>query len=466
MNGGAEALHAPGRYERWDMDHVKIVLVGAGSRSFGPATIRDVLLNDALAARDVELALMDKFPEPLPRMERYAQTVKERLGRNTRITATTDLAAALDGANFVVTAIEIQRELYWSMDFHVPRRFGFRQVFGENGGPGGLFHALRNMTPTIEIARTMERLCSGAYLLNFTNPEHKLCEAVSRLTTVKNVGLCHGVFGGMRQIARILGMPVEELDTAACGMNHFTWFQRITDARTGEDLYPKLRAAEREGDWLHDWHELAMARILFRRFGLWPSPAPNHYGEYVRWAEEFVTDELQYYYDPADGHPWETGDVPEFVYSLTNHPTNRPWRKPAPSKAAFEEAALKPSGELAVPIMEAVITGEPRHLAAVNQTNAGAIPNLPQDMVVEAPAVADANGVHLCRMEPLPEAIAAMLRLQGSIHKLLVEAFAERSKEKLLQALLLDPTVDSYRRAVECMEEMLRLQQELLPPFT
>jgi alpha-galactosidase len=68
-------------------------------------------------------------------------------------------------------------------------------------------------------------------------------------------------------------------------------------------------------------------------------------------------------------------------------------------------------------------------------------------------------------MEPLPEGIAAMLRLQGSIHQLLVEAYAERSKDKLLQTFLLDPTVDSYRRAVECVDEMIQLQQKLLPKF-
>jgi len=87
-------------------------------------------------------------------------------------------------------------------------------------------------------------------------------------------------------------------------------------------------------------------------------------------------------------------------------------------------------------------------------------------MVVEIPAGADAQGLHRDQMEPLPEGIAAMLRLQGSIHQLLVEAYAERSKSKLLQALLLDPTVDSYRRAVGLVVEMLRLQRDLLPEFT
>jgi alpha-galactosidase len=446
---------------------VKITIVGAGSRSFGRSSIRDVLLSDALVEAGIELVLMDRLEGPVADAAAYANTVAQRLGRCASIEATTDLERALDGASFVVKAIEVDRFLYWSQDFHIPRHYGFRQVFGENGGPGSLFHALRNMGPTVEIARTMERLCPDALLLSFTNPEHKLCEAVSRLTSIRALGLCHGVFMGLHQLAALLGRSVEQLDAQACGINHFTWFQHIRDRETGEDLYPRLREVEREGDWLSDWHEIGLARILFRRYGLWPAPGANHYGEYIGWADEFVASELQFYYDPADGHPWETGDIPEFVYSLSGDKTTRPWRKPregeAPAEPQRADAPLRPSGELAVPIMEAVGCGARRELEAVNIPNMGAIPNLPEDMVVEVPAVADTDGVRAVPMRPLPEAIAAMLRTQASINRLLVEAFAERSRDKLLQAILLEPTVHSYRNAVAMMNEMLRLQAGILP---
>ena len=445
---------------------LKIALVGAGSRSFGRRTVQDIFLSDPLCSRDLELVLMDIVPDHLTDIAERARRVANAVGRTATVTTTTDLDAALEGASFVVTAIEVNRYLYWSQDFHIPRKYGFRQIYGENGGIGGIFHALRNMGPMVEIARTMERLCPDAVLLNFANPEHKLCEAVSRLTSIRCVGLCHGVLGGKRQIASILGMSADDIEGEACGINHFTWFQTIRDRRTGEDLYPRLREREREGDALAHWHELALGRVLLRRFGLWPSPGTNHYGEYIRWAEEFMASQAHFYYDPADGPPWETGRIPEFVYYLGRVDTDRPWSgqsDPEPQHVEPDELAFSASGELAVPIMEGVACDVRRSLAAINVPNRGSIPNLPDDLVVEVPGTSDASGVRASQMAPLPEPIAALIRTQASIHKLIVEAFTEESKDKLLQAILLEPTVDSYRRAVDMMEEMLRLQRDLLP---
>jgi len=448
------------------MSAVKIVLIGAGSRSFGPAMVKDIVLSEPLSTLDVKLVLMDRIPDAIAGIKQYACDLFATFKRPFAVVGTTDLTQALEGADYVITAIEVDRYLHWSEDFHIPRKYGFRQVYGENGGPGGLFHALRNMIPVVEIAQTMERLCPHALLLNFTNPESKVCEALTRLTSIQTIGLCHGIFGGIAQAAFVLGIPREEIEVQACGINHFTWFQQIRNRQTGEDLYPRLREMERQGDWLAEWHEIGIQRVLFRRFGLWPSPGANHIGEYVRWAEEFVASEMQYFYDPADGHPWENGRIPEFVYTIGHTSTSRPFLPvPATKTTPAQENEITPSGELAIPIVEGISCGLKRVLEAVNVTNQGAIPGLPDDMVVEVPAAVDKHGTHPCQMAPLPEGIAAMLRLQGSIHRLLVEAFAERSRDKLLQALLLDPTVDSYRRAVGCMEEMIAVQRALLPAF-
>ena len=69
------------------------------------------------------------------------------------------------------------------------------------------------------------------------------------------------------------------------------------------------------------------------------------------------------------------------------------------------------------------------------------------------------------QLGPLPEAVAALLRTQVSINRILVEAFEERSRDKLLQALLLDPTTHSYRQSVELVERFFEVQGDVLPPL-
>ncbi len=304
---------------------MKIVLVGAASREFGPASIRDILLSDRLCHGGIEIALVDIDPAGLPRTQAYAESVAYRLHRSATITSTTRLADALPGAGAVILAIELNRYFYWAQDFHVPRTFGFRQIYGENGGPGGLFHALRNMGPTVDVARAMEAHCPDAWLVNYTNPLTKLSEAAARLADIRVVGLCHGVFHGVEQVARILELPPERLDAKASGLNHFTWFTSVVDRETGADLYPRLRERERAGDLMHDWDEMALSRILFRVFGRFPSPGANHIGEYIRWAGDFLgSSALQFFYDPAEGHPWETGRVPTWIYNLGDNPTDTP----------------------------------------------------------------------------------------------------------------------------------------------
>ncbi len=453
---------------------MKIAYIGAGSLQFGPIIVQDILLSDSLCEKGIEIHLMDIKVSHLNHVVKHGEYVAQKLDRKAKLIPTTDRDEAIKGAHFVICALEKDRNVYWSQDFHIPRKYGFKQVYGENGGVGSLFHALRNIKVIVDLAQSMEKLCPNALLLNFSNPEHKICEAVTRLTSIKAVGLCHGVFMGREQLSELLDVPLDDLQTKACGINHFTWFQEIVQRSTGVNLYPKLKAVEVKGDWLAKWHELALGRILFRRFGLWPSPASNHYGEYLRWAEEFVIPQLQFFYDPYDGHPWENQQVPEGVYTVDRVDYEREWNKDW-SKALLpvgsteeiqlenEDGSFKSSGEIATLIMESVSSNKRQWLEAVNVPNKGAIPNLPDDLVVEVPAYCDAKGIQPIAMEPMPEGIAATIRLHASIHQLLVEAFAEKSKDKLLQAILIEPTVNSYRNAIDMCNEMLRLQKDVLP---
>ncbi|MBT3272886.1 MAG: alpha-glucosidase/alpha-galactosidase, partial [Spirochaetales bacterium] len=77
----------------------------------------------------------------------------------------------------------------------------------------------------------------------------------------------------------------------------------------------------------------------------------------------------------------------------------------------------------------------------------------------------DAEGVHPEHVGNLPTAFTGMINIQHSIQKLLVQAFQEKSKKKLLQALLIDPVVVSAYAAEKVLETMVDLQREYLPDF-
>lgn len=456
------------------MSKVKITIIGAGSICFCPATVADILLNEKFSQVEMDLVLMDISEEALAVSADFARKAAAGLKRSVRISATTSLQQAVYGADFVVTAIEKDRYHYWSQDFHLPRRYGFRQVYGENGGPGGMFHFLRNVGPMLEIARTMEKECPEAWMLNYTNPEAKLVEAIGRLSKTKVVGLCHGEQMGVDQLSRFLEIPRQELDTEICGLNHFGWFTKIRHHRTGEDLYPLLRRKESEASWLADWDEYALTRIMFRTFGLWSYPGANHIGEYVAWSDSYLASALiQYFHDPVTEKPWSGGRTPEFVYSFAQNPTARPlYAHPGGDagdpgfKASFNaDEELHPSHEYGIAIAQAIYFDEQMKIGAVNLPNRGQAPGILTGMAVETPALANGKGIQPLPTEKLPTAIIAMINQQGAIHDLLIQAYEEQSRNKLLQALLIDPTISTYDNAAALIDEIFRLQADILPPL-
>lgn len=96
--------------------------------------------------------------------------------------------------------------------------------------------------------------------------------------------------------------------------------------------------------------------------------------------------------------------------------------------------------------------------------NRGTIPNLPYDAAVEVPVMVDAAGIHPISLGPLPDAIAKLLHIQVSVQELAVEAAMRASKEIALQALLIDPVVNSASAAVKLLDELWELNRPYIRP--
>jgi len=437
------------------MKKLKVVVIGAGSTSFGPGIITDLITSKELKERNLTVALVDVNKASLDRMYRFANLVKKYYGTKTKIEATTDRKNVLLGAKYVITAVSQKREQLWDQDFSVPLAFGFRQVLGECGGPGAAFHTLRSLHLMIPICKDMEKLCPDALLINFTNPESRVCLGVNKLTRIHSVGLCHGAFGTLEKVAQILGKREEDIDMDIGGINHFHWVLKIHDKGNRQDLYPLFRQRMKKSDWGLD----SLTRHMFEIFDLFPFPAASHIGEYISFAYEMCG---PIYLDEIKS-TFKEGKISG--YFVSKNSLIKKIEQIVKGKESVEKF-IHPTKELTIPIICDIEFNRKRKELSVNIPNEnGAISNLPIDAIVEIPAQVDTSGIHPIKVGPLPEAIAAMCRRQISIQKLLVEAYQERSKKLLLQALLIDPIVDNMERAKSMMEKLLKKQADFLPSF-
>jgi alpha-galactosidase len=462
------------------MPATKIVVIGAGSASFGLNTLGTIMRAPNL--RGSHIALVDRNAWALGIMRGLAERLNREWDAHMTITAHTHHRDALDGAGFVVSAIEVPpREKLWRMDYDITLRHGVRQPYAENGGPGGLFHAARNIASVLEIAHGMEQACPDAWYVNFTNPMVRICDAINRYSKIKVIGLCHQIYAGYGMVGYALadrlgiqvpaGVPisthadpkywkplniivnqaVRKLDIKAAGLNHFTWVLDVRDRETGEDLYPALREALGK---LPPEVEPLTQRV-FRAFGIMPVPGDEHLCEYLPWASDPLT------------KPWEKYDLSLYdwdraeMHRSTGH---EEIEKMGKGEMGIEE--LKDSNsEGAEEVIEALAGAENRYHLAANLPNQGQINNLPLGAMVETPVVLSGMGALPVAVGGLPEGAAELCRRELAVVKLAVDAAVTGDRQLALQCLLLDPVITDLDVAKDILDDYLVSQKEQLPQF-
>src|ERR671933_1300599 len=257
----------------------RIAFVGAGSTVFTRDLVGDVLAMPELADTTT-LALMDVDAERLAASELVARRLVAARGAGARVEATLDRAAALDGADYVVTSFQVGGYRPSTVvDFEVPKRFGLRQTIGDTLGVGGIMRGLRTIPVLLDVCRDMERLCPDALMLQYVNPMAMLCWAVAEATTVRCVGLCHSVQHTAAELAADLGVPAEDLRYEVAGINHMAFFLTLEDGG-GHDLYPALHRVVEEGR-VPDWNRVRYE--VLRHFGYFVTESSEHFAEYVPW---------------------------------------------------------------------------------------------------------------------------------------------------------------------------------------
>ncbi|MEA2007847.1 MAG: alpha-glucosidase [Chloroflexota bacterium] len=438
-----------------------IVLIGAGSAMFGLGTVGDILKSEAL--KGSHIVLHDINAQTLDTVTRVVQKEIKEKSLPYTVSATTSRQEALQGADFCAISIEVGNRFdLWEQDWKIPLLYGFHQIYGENGGPGGLFHSLRIIPPILEICEDINAICPDAYVFNFSNPMTRICLAIKRkYPNLKVIGLCHEIASLPHHLPHILNTPLSNLSFRAGGLNHFSVLLDVIYKDTGRDAYPDLRAnapayfehipsvadlfeeafgGTQASSSKRSWSGRWLFKEILERFGYLPITDDSHFGEYIQWA-----------YDAADHQ-----DIENF-YSRY-----KKWSL----ELAVPENRIAGTKESefwrAIPIMEGIMGDTHQEEYAVNIMNDGLIDNLPQDLAVEVPATVDKNGVHGVKLGNLPKGIAGLLNNQVATIDLTAEAVITGSREIVFQALLLDPVVDSVRQAEALLDTMLELQKPYL----
>lgn len=442
----------------------RIVLIGAGSAQFGFDMLGDIFQSDILEGAEVVLHDIDSAA--LERVHKVGETFVREHSLEVTLSATTSRTDALAGANFCVISIEVgDRFALWEQDRTIPQHYGFRQVFGENGGPGGLFHSLRIIPPILEICEDIQRICPESWVFNYSNPMSRICTTVHRrFPQLRFVGLCHEIASLYQHLPLMLETPISNLAFRAGGLNHFSVLVEARYRDRGKDAYPDILAVApgyfgglsklgSAGKKLSDaqagstpgsepilregaraWAERGVFRVLLERFHCLPITTDSHIGEYMQWA-----------HDVADHK-----GILDFYFHYKK-------------RVLESEPKIKRTrSERLVNIIEGLLTGERYEEAAMNLPNRGFIPMLPEFIAVEVPAWVDGTGIEGIALPKMQKGFAGLLSNQVAVHDLTAAAVLEKSKGLVLQALLVDPVVDHVGAAEKLIDAMIELQPDYL----
>lgn len=268
--------------------------------------------------------------------------------------------------------------------------------------------------------------------------------ALDRHTNLKFVGLCHQIGAGYRLVSEALGVPEEDLDIKAAGLNHNTWMYSIHQQSTGEDLYPKLIEQIR-GEGIKN---APLSCAMFELCGMFPTPGDHHLAEMLSFGWEFQG------FAGRDFAAWRERKAEAFAWV----------RGVIDGSRKLDEVIGNLSGERMAHMAAAIVNNRNDYEISMDVRNRGAIPNLPSDAIVETPGVISAMGISPLQMAPLPEAIAGFLRKQVAVQELAVEAAVTGDRKVALQAMMLDPVVDNLSVATDVLDQLLDVSREYVSP--
>jgi len=434
----------------------KIAFIGAGSFGFTRKLVKDILSFPAFA--DAEIALMDIDPKRLDYIEKACKKIVEAGKYPAKVTATTNRAEALQGADGVLITILSGGVQIWRHDIEIPKKYGVDINVGDTRGPAGIFRYLRTVNDMLAIGHDIEKYCPNAIVLNYTNPMAMLCRTVQSECNINITGLCHSVQGTASMLAKWIGADEKDVTYLCAGINHQAFY--LDFKVKGEDAYPLIRKAMDNPDI---YNEEQVRNEMFLALDYYVTESSGHNSEYNAWFRK-RPDLIEKYCTHGTG--WNPGHYGYILDEYLKREDN--WEQEIIDWLAEDEVDITRGYEYAAYIFNAVFGDNTMYEFNGNVRNFGLIDNLPEGCCVEVPVVASKAGLRAMHVGEMPAQLAILNNISSRIEELTVQGSLEGDRRKIFQAIAFDPLTSSVLglREIQAMvDEMFAANEAYLPQF-
>jgi 6-phospho-beta-glucosidase len=419
---------------------MKLAVIGGGS-TYTPELIDGFArLRDTLPV--AELVLVDPAADRLELVGGLARRILAKQGHDGLVTTTSDLDAGVDGADAVLLQLRVGGQAARQRDETWPLECGC--VGQETTGAGGLAKALRTVPVVLDIAERVRRSNPRAWIIDFTNPVGIVTRALLRAGH-RAVGLCNVAIGFQRRFARLLDVEPGAVHLDHVGLNHLTWERGVRlGGPDGADVLPRLLAEH--GDALAG--DLRLPRALLDRLGV----VPSYYLRYF-----YAHDEVVHELGTKPSRAAEVAAMERELLAMYGDPAldEKPELLAKRGGAFYSEAA--------VDLAAALLGGGGPATQVVNTYNAGTLPFLPDDAVIEVQAAVDPSGASPLAVPELDPLFAGLVAGVTAYEDLALDAALRGGRDRVFKALLAHPLVGQYAVAEGLTDRLIAHNREHLP---
>lgn len=375
-------------------------------------------------------------------------------------TATTDPETAFTDVDFVMAHIRVGLYAMREKDEKIPLKYGV--VGQETCGPGGIAYGMRSIGGVLELIDYMEKYSPNAWMLNYSNPAAIVAEATRKLRPkAKIINICDMPVGIEERMAQAIGLASrKEMVVRYYGLNHFGWWTDIRDTE-GNDLMPKIQeyvsqfgyalpsesqeSQQTDASWKHTFMKAKEV------YDIDPTTLPNTY--------------LKYYFYPQDEvahtNP-EFTRANEVMIGREKQVFNECDRITNSGSAENMILEIDEHASYIVDLARAIAYNTHERMLLIVPNN-GAIENFDESAMVEIPCIVGSNGPEPLIQGKIPRFQKGLMEQQVAVEKLVVEAWEERSYQKLWQALTLSKIVPNAKVAKDLLDDLVSVNQEYWP---